>query len=297
LTTFREKIKGFDFTALLQKLGIAGGAILSSWTIWSFFLKEIVIPSLTPSNINIEAHFKRLKPIQNTMDTKNSPPMANHLHSSNSIPIQLNLKVTNLGVNSLRLENPIWMAYEVSLDKPITDSKAIQEAVVSQINSNLGLERKPPAGLFRYSSYTELKKLMGIGTVLIGGDIKPGEVIESQRIILSPKDANYDYLQVKLWVPTHKNSTKEIKVIVSTSGYPYYHPQVQFCSPRSGLKRSALQRIDSLAKSDSSGTTSKNDTCNINDVLNPRKMNQLGAQFSKTEHEIMLNPNFSDNTN
>jgi len=25
-------------------------------------------------------------------------------------------------------------------------------------------------------------------------------------------------------------------------------------------------------------------------------MNQLGAQFSKTEHEIMLNPDFSDDT-
>ena len=302
MITFREKIKGFDSTTLLKGLGIAGGAIASTWTIWSFFLKEIVLPSLTPSNINIEAQFKRLKPIQDAENTKNGPTQVNQLYSSRSIPIQLKLKVTNLGIHSLRLENPIWMAYGVTLDKPITDPKAIQEAVGTQIDNYLGYDKESPS-LFRYSSYTELKKLMGIGTLLIGGDIKPGEVIESQRIILSPKDANYDYLQVKLWVPTLKSRSndqednKKIKVMVLTTGYPYYNPRVQFCSPSSRFSRTLLQRIGSLAKSGSRGTTDEIDTCKPEDLLTPKEMNQLGAQFSKTEHEIMLNPNFSDDTN
>jgi hypothetical protein len=306
LTRFRKKLKGFDSATLLKWLGVAGTAIASTWTIWSFFLKEMVLPSLTPSNINIEAQFKRLRPVQAATNTIDGPAKANNLYSSKAIPIQLKLRVTNLGVHSLKLENPIWMAYGVTLDKPITDPKTIQEAVGSQIANNLGYDKESPS-LFRYSSYTELRKLMGIGTLLIGGDIKPGEVIESQRIILSPKDANYDYLQVKLWVPTLKSRSKEqeltkrIKVMVSTTGYPYYNPRIEFCSPGSRISRSLLQRIgfphiDSQTKNGSSETTAELDKCKPKEALTPKEMNQLGAQFSKTEHEIMLNPDFSDDT-
>ena len=198
MTTFLEKIKSLDSGSLLKGLGIAGTAIASTWTIWSFFLKEIVLPSLTPSNINIEAQFKRLKPVQGATNAKDASPKVDYLYSSNAIPIQLKLKVANLGVHSLKLVDPIWMAYGVTLDKPIADPKAMQEAVGNQINNNLGYDKEPPS-LFRYTPYTELRKLMGIGTLMVGNDIKPGEVIESQRIIMSPKDAKYDYLLRRPW--------------------------------------------------------------------------------------------------
>jgi hypothetical protein len=84
--------------------------------------------------------------------------------------------------------------------------------------------------------------------------------------------------------------------MISTDGHPYYSPRVQFCSPKS-LSRSLLQRIDSLAKSDNSSTKAKIGTCDLGAILSPREYIQLGAQISRAEYEVMLNPNFSDDTN
>jgi hypothetical protein len=141
-----------------------------------------------------------------------------------------------------------------------------------------------------------LRKLIGIGTLFIGEEIKPDEVIRSRRIIFVQPDA-HDFLQVFVYVPTIKkqpnNRLDDIKVSVTNTGPPFYNNKLYFCRgrsaddpPRSILERFGL-RLTHGRRETNDEASPRRQPCQY---LSKRELHQFGAQIATSVYEKMLDP-------
>jgi len=287
MTELRERLSKVDW---IRWVSLSVPIIGTVWGVWEFFLKEIVLPSLTPANINMEVVITpvSLKTIQGQ----------SYIGAAKAIPVELSLKVTSTGKHTLRVINPYWVAYGNSLEDSRREPGKSQQEIAARINERLGpdqVDQSARPDNYRYGPYIVLRKLIGIGTLFIGEEIKPDEVIRSRRIIFVQPDA-HDFLQVFVYVPTIKkqpnNRLDDIKVAVTNTGPPFYNNRLYFCRGRStdNPPRSILERFGlrlTHGRRETNEASPRRQSCQF---LSKREIHQFGAQIATSVYEKMLDP-------
>ncbi len=283
MSELRERLTRVDW---IKWVSLSVPIIGTIWGVWEFFLKEIVLPSLTPANINMEVNISPLPPLRD-----GSRPL-----TSKAQPVELSLTVTSTGKHTLRVINPYWIAYGNTLEMSSRDASESQQEIAARINEQLGPNQAAQSSRpnnYHYGPYILLRKLIGVGTLFIGEEIKPEQVIHARRIIFVQPDAQ-DFLQLFVYIPTIRKQPNDrlddVKVAVMNSGPPFYSNNLYFCHDRSTQDppRSILQRLGvrlSSSDKDNDQQASRRRTCQF---LDRKERDLYGAQIATSVYEKML---------
>lgn len=272
-------------------LSLALSGVVGAWGIWEFVLKEVVLPGLTPANINTEVEI-------NVLPTR---PASSPTIGAGTIPVEVSITAKSTGKQQLRVVSPFWIAYGNRLQEGEVPLGETQEAIASQINENLSGNQANPnlrPGFFRYGTYLMFRDLVGAGTLFFGEEIRPDQVIRSRRIIYVPP-GEYDSIEIHTYIPTIKKvlpSDRWDRIQFSLEVIPpFYKIRSGFCKERASSEaeetpRSILDRVGvSLGWRKPEVTPAASPpqapSCKF---LKPHELARLGAQVDRSIHEKAL---------
>ena len=152
-----------------------------------------------------------------------------------------------------------------SAGKQITGMKAVD--TLTRINQGFAKGiMTSDIGDRRLLDDSDLKEVIGSGMLLGDSEIKPKETLSTQYILPVPK-GEYDFVQIRVYVPTlnqdaskRKNIKAPLKIVSQEKGYK---PELMFC-------------------------VAPQEQCNDLNVLNKKQENSLGAQIHSSVSESWL---------
>lgn len=179
-----------NWQMLVGILGICGA-------ISSFLYKDVLMPAASPVNIDVKLGMildPQIKDDKLVSDPKQQ-----------TIPVKLKITVTNKSTHkTLLLKDPFWIAYGYQIMPKKTPGNYID--INHRFNERFAYNSPPRNNALRLGQYKLLRDIVAAGRVFGAEKIRPDETLSEERIIPVPPD-NYDFLQVRMIVPTVKESS------------------------------------------------------------------------------------------
>lgn len=205
------------------------GLCAGGWAAFQFASSRAI-----PFNISLD--------LATDIDTRFKNDQAAASDARPALPVRINVSIENKSDwRELTILNPVWIAYGYRLgtqvDSKGAPAKGIDYAeLLRRINTASELEASGLAdasgvGDRRLLDYSYTKEPIGAGSLLGDGEIKPRERLSAQHILPVAK-GNYDFVQVRAYVPTQNReaSPKRFNARLILLGRRYgYEPQVLFC--------------------------------------------------------------------
>lgn len=180
-----------NWQVLAGILGICGA-------ISSFLYKDILMPAASPVNIDVKLGMVLDPQVKD--DKLVSDP------KQQAIPVKLNISVANKSTHkTLLIKDPFWVAYGFAImpkEKPENFIK-----INNKFNEKFAYNSPPRNNALRIGQYDLLRDIVAAGRVFGAQKIRPNETLNEERIIPVPPD-NYDFIQVRVIVPTVKESSQ-----------------------------------------------------------------------------------------
>jgi hypothetical protein len=232
--------------------GITGGV----GSLFSFVYLNFYKPAISPVNINVKLDMildPRVKDDELVVGAKKQ-----------AIPVKVSISAENKSDSkSLLLKDPFWVAYGVQLISADEEGNVIRPAEVHRtFNERFALNSKARSIGLRMGQYKFATTMVGAGRIFGSDKIRPKEILQGERIIPVPRDT-YDFLQIRIVVPTI-NDSDEAKKILTQAQVLGYTSKIEafFCKP-----------------------VTKGTDC---DPLTPQQAEKLDAQTTYTIGEIWL---------
>jgi hypothetical protein len=197
-----------NWIAILGAIGtITGG----SWAVYRFYSDRTV-----PVNISVSLASE----VDSTGKGEGGVSAMNK--TIQVTPIRIKFSAENNGnFRKLKILNPIWLAFGYTLEKPVdeqgrTVDNLTRPQFAERLNmafGNLSNDNEMQYTDRRFADFSYRKETIGAGTLLGNDDIGPHEVLKSEHIL--PVQRNkYDFVKIKVLVPTINNSkgAKDVKV-------------------------------------------------------------------------------------
>lgn len=178
-----------NWQMLIGILGICGA-------ISSFVYKDIFMPAASPVNIDVKLGMILDPQIKD--DKLVSDPR------QQAIPVKLTIAVSNKSTHkTLLLKDPFWIAYGYQI-MPKEGARNYID-INHRFNEKFAYNSPPRNNALRLGQYKLLRDIVAAGRVFGADKIRPDETFSEERIIPVPPDS-YDFIQVRMIVPTVKES-------------------------------------------------------------------------------------------
>ncbi len=279
------------------------------WGAWVFLFQEVLRPAAAPVNISLDLVIRPLKPVSDAI--------------GNPQPVLLRVSAKNSSGKVLMIQKTYWVAYGVDLNplakpnisckpepSPRTSSEKTpysQEELIRDINKQMSLGRDmltlTGTASSRYQCSDDAWEVIGFGPLFDANDIKPGEEIMAQRIILVPKltpPKDFKLLRVRVIIPSyHKRSylaDQDLIRVVGGIALPSKEQiQIGFCQAERSWERHGLRWFfdkfllpkDRLDLGETFFQQPASRYCPT--LMKPDQREKIGAQVFVSTYEIPLN--------
>jgi hypothetical protein len=150
-----------------------------------------------------------------------------------AIPIKVSISAENKSdTKSLLLKDPFWVAYGVQLISADEEGNVIRPTQVHKtFNERFALNSKARSIGLRMGQYKFATTMVGAGRIFGSDKIRPKEILQGERIIPVPRNT-YDFLQIRVVVPTINDSDEAKKVLTQAQVLGYTSQiEASFCHP------------------------------------------------------------------